>query len=325
MHRRAYLEALGSLVAAASLAGCSASEPSAATPTADRTSAAPTRTTRSATRTDAETNAPTPGDRSLDPYRTWLVAPTPATPDAYAFTHLSLSAVRSDASEAFAARLDDYWRQRTRSYFGFDVPVDALDAVLTVNHSRVANESYRVAEGTFDVGSLRASLAAAGFEADGYVGDVRRFVRTENGRLRVVGLHPDVLLSIGTEPTATEPLATAVRQHDAGDYRARSGGLGRLIDHFGAADFVTGRNLDPVDGDYPLSEAVATGRRLDVRQADTWAERAYVLAPGATVERAAVEEVIRERHVGQPIEEYRRDGRVVTVAGTVDTSLIRLL
>jgi len=41
--------------------------------------------------------------------------------------------------------------------------------------------------------------------------------------------------------------------------------------------------------------------------------------------RTAVEEEIRTRHVGQPITEFRRDGRVLTVAGEVENSLIRLI
>ncbi|GAB3320862.1 MULTISPECIES: hypothetical protein [Haloplanus] len=332
MDRRAYLRgALAALTAASSgLAGCAESdgaESTTATPTA--TPAATTDPpTESATATPTATPTPTPtvGERSLDPYRSWLVAPTPVTPHTYEFTHLSLSAVRADASEAFAASLDRYWRQRTASYFGVEVPVDSLDAVLTVNHSRVANESYRVAGGSFDTDALRDALRDAGFAADGYVDDVARFTRTREGRIRAVGLHPDVLVSIGAEESATAPLATALEQHRAGTVRVdEDEGLAALVEGFGTADFVTGRELEPADADYPLSDAVATGRRLDVRESTSWAERTYVLPTDATVDRSAVEEEIDTRHVGQPIEEYRREGRFVTVAGEVENSLIRLL
>ncbi|MFC7172503.1 hypothetical protein ACFQL0_02200 [Haloplanus litoreus] len=207
MHRREYLRgALGALTAATSgLAGCSESDSAATTPAATATETATDTTTRTATGTATSTPAPTVDDRSLAPYRSWLVAPTPVTPYTYEFTHLSLSAVRADAADSFATALDRYWRQRTESYFGFTVPVTALDAVLTVNHSRVANESYRVAGGSFDPTTLRDTLTEAGFAADGYVDDIQRFVRTTDGQLRVVGLHPDVLVSIGADAAATTP------------------------------------------------------------------------------------------------------------------------
>ena len=328
MQRRAYLLALAGV---SGLAGCSDGESSASTPesrtaTATATDTATESATATATATATPEPTPTPGVRSLSPYRSWLVAPTPITPYTYEFTHLSLSAVRADATESFAESLDTYWRQRTESYFGFDVPVSSLESVLTVNHSRVANESYRVAGGSFDPAALRDALDDAGFAADGYVDDVQRFTRTENGQLRVVGLHPDLLVSIGTDTSATAPLERAVEQHAAGEVRPDDDeGLAILIDHFGTADYVTGRELQPAAEDYALSKAVATGRRLDVRGAATWTERTYVLPPDATIDQAAVEEEIRLRHVGQPIEEFRRDGRLVTVAGEVENSLIRLL
>ncbi|MFB6101402.1 MAG: hypothetical protein ABEJ73_02425 [Haloplanus sp.] len=323
MHRRAYLRGTLLTALAGGLAGCS--EAGSSTASEPETVARGT-ATPPVTATATATATPTPDDRSLAPYRSWLVAPTPVTPHTYEFTHLSLSAVRADASESFADNLDTYWRQRSESYFGFRVPVAAIDAVLTVNHSRIAGESYRVVGGSFDVATLRTALDAAGFAADGRVDDFQRFVRTAEGRTRVVGLHPDVLVSIGTDASATAPLRRAVEQHAAGETRpADDEGLTRLIDYFGTADYVTGRELEPAAEDYPLSQAVATGRRLDVRETTSWAERTYVLAPGATVERAAVEEEIRTRHVGQPIEEYRHEGRLVTVAGEVENSLIRLL
>jgi hypothetical protein len=322
MQRRDYLLALAGVTG---LAGCSDGGSSAATP--DPGSAAATATaTESATATPTPEPTPTTGDRSLSPYPSWLVAPTPVTPYTYEFTHLSLSAVRADATDSFASSLDRYWRQRTEAYFGVTVPVAALDAVLTVNHSRVANESYRVAGGSFDPAALRDALAEAGFTADGYVDDVQRFTRTADGQIRVVGLHPDVLLSVGADAAATAPLETALDQHRVADVRtADDEALAALVDHFGTADYVTGRELQPADEDYPLSTAVATGRRLDVQGATSWAERTYVLPSGASVDRAAVEEEIRTRHVGQPIEEFRHDGRFVTVAGEVENSLIRLL
>jgi len=330
MDRRAYLRgALAALTAATSgLAGCSDTESAASTPTGTETRTGTATPTTTAPPTESATATPTPtvGDRSLDPYRSWLVAPTSVTPHTYEFTHLSLSAVRADASEAFATSLDRYWRQRTESYFGAAVPVDSLEAVLTVNHSRIANESYRIAGGAFDTDTLRAALQDAGFTADGYVDDVARFTRVQEGRTRVVGLHPDVFVSIGAEESATAPLATALEQHRSATIRAdEDEGLAALIDRFGTADFVTGRELEPADADYPLSDAVATGRRLDVRDATSWVERTYVLPTATTVDQAAVEEEIRNRHVGQPIEEFRREGRFVTVAGEVENSLIRLL
>lgn len=322
MHRRSYLRKLAALAVTSGVAGCSESEPAATTAEATGT-ATPT---ASPTPMPTRTPGPTPGDRSLRPYRSWLVAPTPVSPHTYQFTHLSLSAVRADATGTFADQLDTYWHQRTEAYFGVQVPVDDIDTALTVNHSRLANESYRVAGGSFDTDALRTALADAGFERDGYADDIQRFARTENGRLRVVGLHPDVLISIGAEPTATDPLTAAVEQHDASDVRGENDdALASLIDHFGEADYVTGRELEPIEGDYPLSTAVATGRRLDVRETTTWAERSYVLTPTSTADRAAIEEEIRTRHVGQPIAEYRRDGRIVTVGGEVENSLVRLV
>jgi hypothetical protein len=327
MQRRQYLLALAAGLSG--LAGCSESEPS--TPTAESATVTGTDTqtadpTATATATAAPTATPTPGDRALNPYRSWLVAPTPVTPHTYEFTALSLSAVRTDATDSFAESLDTYWRQRTPSYFGFEVPVSSLETVLTVSHSAVANESYRVAGGPFDPAALRASLADAGFTADGYVDDLQRFTRTAEGQLRVVGLHPDVLVSIRTEASATAPLETAVTQHAAGEVRTREDdGLAALVDHFGTADYVTGRELEPATEEYALSDAVATGRRLDVRGETSWAERTYVLPPDATVDRAAVEEEIRLRHVGQPIEEFSHEGRILTVAGEVENSLIRLV
>jgi hypothetical protein len=324
MQRRAYLLALAGV---SGLTGCSDGESSASTPgTRTATTTATDTATESATATATPEPTPTPTSRALSPYRSWLVAPTPVTPHTYEFTHLSLSAVRADATESFAESLDTYWRQRTGAYFGFEVPVSSLEAVLTVNHSSVANESYRVAGGSFDRASLRGALENAGFAADGYVDDVQRFTRTENGQLRVVGLHPDLLVSIGTEASATGPLERAVEQHAAGEVRPEADeGLAVLIDHFGDADYVTGRELQPATEDYALSKAVATGRRLDVRGAATWTERSYVLPPDTTIDRAAIEEEIRLRHVGQPIEEFRHEGRIVTVAGEVENSLIRLL
>lgn len=329
MQRRAYLLALAGLTG---LAGCSDGESSAATP--DGTGAETVTGTATPTATPAATPTatptpeptPTPESRSLAPYRSWLVAPTPVTPYTYEFTHLSLSAVRADATASFAESLDTYWRQRTGSYFGFDIPVSSLESVLTVNHSRVAGESYRVAGGSFDPAALRSALDAAGFTADGFVDDLQRFTRTENGQRRVVGLHPDLVVSIGTDASATATLERAIEQHAAGEVRPDADeGLAVLIDYFGTADYVTGRELQPAEEDYALSKAVATGRRLDVRGATTWTERSYVLPPDATVDRAAIEEEIRLRHVGQPIEEFRREGRVVTAAGEVENSLVRLL
>jgi hypothetical protein len=322
MQRREYLLAVAGVTG---LAGCSDGGSAATTPDAGTATATAT-ATESATATPTPEPTPTTGDRSLAPYRSWLVAPTPVTPDTYEFTHLSLSAVRADATDSFASSLDRYWRQRTEAYFGFTVPVDGLDAVLTVNHSSVANESYRVAGGSFDPAALRDALSEAGFTTDGYVDDVQRFVRTDDGQIRVVGLHPDVLVSVGADAAATAPLETALDQHRAADVRtADDEALAALVDHFGTADYVTGRELQPAAEDYPLSKAVATGRRLDVQGATSWAERTYVLPPDATVDRVAVEDEIRTRHVGQPIEEFRREGRFVTVAGEVENSLIRLL
>jgi hypothetical protein len=327
MQRRVFLRRVGGVALGTGIAGCSESGSTpdgTGTRTASRT---PTETaTRTATATATPEPTPTPGTRSLNPYPSWLVAPTPVTPYTYEFTHLSLSSVRADATDSFAASLNTYWRQRTESYFGVEVPVTSLDAVLTVNHSSVANESYRVASGSFDPAALRGALADTGFAADGFVDDFQRFTRTENGQLRVVGLHPDVIVSIGTDDSATAPLERAVDQHAGGDVRAANDeALALLIDHFGTADYVTGRELQPAKEDYALSKAVATGRRLDVRGATTWTERTYVLPPEATIDRAAVEEEIRLRHVGQPIEEFRRDGRLLTVAGEVENSLIRLV
>jgi len=330
MQRRAYLLALAAGTSA--LAGCSDGGSSAAMPddtgteTTTETATPPEDATATPTATATPEPTPTPDSRSLAPYRSWLVAPTPVTPYTYEFTHLSLSAVRADATASFAESLDTYWRQRTAAYFGFEVPVSSLESVLTVNHSSVANESYRVAGGSFDPASLRGALDDAGFTADGYVDDVERFTRTEDDQLRVVGLHPDVLVSIGTEVSATAPLERAIEQHAAGEVRADDDeGLAILIDHFGTADYVTGRELQPAPEDYALSKAVATGRRLDVRGATTRTERTYVLPPDATIDRKAIEEEIRLRHVGQPIEEFRHEGRLVTVAGEVENSLVRLL
>jgi hypothetical protein len=332
MQRREYLLALAAGVSG--LAGCSDGGSSAATPdgTATETPVSAADATATATPTPeptptpTPTPAPTPEARSLSPYRSWLVAPTPVTPYTYEFTHLSLAAVRADATESFAESLNTYWRQRTGAYFGFEVPVSSLESVLTVNHSSVANESYRVAGGSFDPAALRSVLDDAGFDADGYVDDLQRFRRTEEGQLRVVGLHPDVLVSIRTDASATAPLTSAIGQHAAGEVRTDDDeDLAVLIDHFGTADYVTGRELQPATEDYALSKATATGRRLDVRGATTWSERTYVLPSDATVDRAAVEEEIRLRHVGQPTEEFRREGRFVTVAGEVENSLIRLL
>jgi hypothetical protein len=321
MQRRDYLL---SLAGASVLAGCSDGESSASTAGTGTESGAET-ATATATATATPEPTPTPGARSLSPYRSWLVAPTPVTPDTYEFTHLSLSAVRADATADFAESLNTYWRQRTGAYFGFEVPVSAIESVLTVNHSSVANESYRVVGGSFDPSTLRDALDVAGFATDGYVDDFQRFTRTEDGLRRVVGLHPDVLVSIGTD-AATAPLETAVAQHAASEVRPNENeGLARLIEHSGTADYVTGRELQPTTGDSALSEAVATGRRLDVRGANTWTERVYVIPSDASVDRAAVEEEIRLRHVGQPIEEFSRDGRILTVAGEVENSLIRLL
>ncbi|WP_049937719.1 hypothetical protein [Haloplanus natans] len=323
MQRRAYLLALAGL---SPLAGCSDAGSSPSTPVPTTTATATATATRTATPTATSEPTPTPGDRSLSPYRSWLVAPTPVSPYTYEFSHLSLAAVRADATADFAESLDTYWRQRTGSYFGFEVPVAALESVLTVNHTSVANESYRVAAGSFDPSALRVALDTAGFDADGAVDDFQRFVRTENGRLRVVGLHPDVIVSIGTDASAATPLETAVAQHAAGTIRPdEDEGLALLIDHFGTADYVSGRELQPAAEDYALSKAVATGRRLDVQGATTRTERTYVLPPDATIDRDAVEEEIRLRHVGQPIGEFTRDGRLLTVAGEVENSLIRLL
>jgi len=330
MQRRVFLRRTGAVALGTGIAGCSESGSSASTPDGTDTRTATRTPTEAETATTTTTAAPeptpTPGTRSVEPYPSWLVAPTPVTPYTYEFTHLSLSAVRADATPSFAESLNTYWRQRTESYFGFEVPVASLDAVLTVNHSSVANESYRIAGGSFDPAALRGPLDDGGFAADGWVDDIQRFTRTEEGQLRVVGLHPDVLVSVGTDASATAPLERAVEQHASGDVRAEADeGLGLLIDHFGTADYVTGRELEPAAEDYALSKAVATGRRLDVRGPTTWTERTYVLPPDATIDRAAVEEEIELRHVGQPIEEFRRDGRLVTVAGEVENSLIRLL
>jgi hypothetical protein len=325
MRRRAYLRRIGGVTLGSGVAGCSESGSTASTP--DEETGTPTATaTTTATGTATPTATPTPGDRSLDPYRAWLVAPTPAAPHVYEFSHLSLSAVRADANDSFAERLDTYWSQRTASYFGFEMPVDSLDAVLTVNHTGVAGEFYRVAGGSFDPTSLRDALDDAEFAAEGHVDDFQRFTRVEDGQLRVVGLHPDVLVSIGTEASASAPLETAVEQHTSGDVHPdENEGLALLVDHFGTADFVTGHELGSAAGDHALSEAVATGRRLDVRGATSWAERTYVLPPDTTVDRETAEEVIERRHVGQPIEEYHHDGRLLTVAGEVENSLVRLL
>ena len=325
MQRRAYLRALGALTTGSGLAGCSASsEEATGTGTAKSSTATRTPTARPATATAEPT--PTPGRRTLSPYRSWLVAPTPVTADHYEFAHLSLSTVRADATQSFAESLDTYWRQRSVAYFGVSVPVDGLETVLTVNHARAVDESYRVASGSFDTDTLRESLADAGFTADGFTADVQRFTRVEDGLLRVVGLHPDVLVSIGAPESATDPLAAAVDQHAAGEVRTEvDEGLAALVDHFGTADYATGRELEPVDESYPLSTAVATGRRLDVEGDTSWTERAYVLPPDATVDQAAVEEEIRTRHVGQPIDEFRHEGRIVSVAGEVENSLIRLI
>ncbi|AZH27040.1 hypothetical protein [Haloplanus aerogenes] len=328
MQRRVYLRRVGALTLGTAVAGCSESGSAASTPDESGTNTAPPSETATTTATATATAepTPTPGPRSLAPYRSWLVAPTPVTPYTYEFTHLSLSAVREDATRSFAESLNTYWRQRSTAYFGFDVPVESLDAVLTVNHSRVANESYRVASGSFDPAALRGPLVDAGFTADGWVDDVQRFTRTENGQLRAVGLHPDLLVSIGTDASATAPLETAVEQHTGGDVRTEDDeALALLIDHYGTADYVTGRELEPAAEDYPLSKAVATGRRLDVRGATTWTERTYVLPPDATIDEEAVREEIRTRHVGQPIKEFRRDGRLLTAAGEVENSLIRLI
>lgn len=330
MQRRVFLQRVGGVALGTGIAGCSESGSSASTPdgtdTRTTTRTAAETATATATTTAPPEPTPTPGARALNPYPSWLVAPTPVTPYTYEFTHLSLSAVRADATDSFAKSLNTYWRQRTESYFGFEVPAASLEAVLTVNHSSVANESYRVADGSFDPAALRDALADAGFDADGFVDDFQRFVRTEDGQLRVVGLHPDVIVSIGTGESATAPLERAVKQHAAGESRTdEDEGLSLLVDHLGTADYVTGRELQPAEEDYALSKAVATGRRLDVRGATTWTERTYVLPPGATIDRAAVKEEIRTRHVGQPIEEFRRDGRFLTVAGEVENSLIRLL
>jgi len=332
MQRRAYLRRIGALALGTGVAGCSESESAASTPDSTGTAtgtATPSETATETATTTATATAeptPTPDARSLAPYRSWLVAPTPVSPYTYEFTHLSLSAVRADATPSFAERLNTYWRQRTTAYFGFEVPVESLDAVLTVNHSSVANESYRVAGGSFDPATLRGAIVDAGFAADGWVDDVQRFTRTENGLRRVVGLHPDLLVSVGTDASATAPLERALTQHTSGDVRTEDDeALGLLIDHYGTADYVTGRELEPAAEDYPLSKAVATGRRLDVRGATTWTERTYVLPPDATVDEEAVREEIRTRHVGQPIEAFRRDGRILTVAGEVENSLIRLI
>jgi len=324
MQRRVYLRRLGALALGTGVAGCSESASTASTlesgtPTTDTVTASETATTTA-------TTTPTPDERSLTPYRSWLVAPSPVTPYTYEFTHLSLSAVRADATASFAESLNTYWRQRTAAYFGFEVPVESLESVLTVNHTSVANESYRIAGGAFDPASLRDALADAGFTADGRVDDIQRFRRTEDGQLRVVGLHPDVIVSISTEASATAPLERAVDQHADRTVRTDDDeALALLIDYFGTADYVTGRELEPASEDYALSKAVATGRRLDVRGSTSWTERTYVLPPDATIDRAAVEEEIRTRHVGQPIEEFHREGRILTVAGGVENSLIRLL
>jgi hypothetical protein len=323
MDRRTYLRGtVAALAAAASgLAGCSESDPSTTTTTGETTA------TATATPSPTATATPAPGDRSFQPYPSWLVAPTEPTPHTYEFTTLSLSAVRADADPTFVEQLDRYWEQRAESYFGVSVPVDDIDAVLTVNHSTVANESFRVLGGGFDTDALRPALREAGFEADGRVDDFQRFVRTVEGRTRVFGLHPDVIVTISASEGADAPLEAAIEQHEAGERRTRvDEGLATLIDHFNESDYRTGRELEAkIDEDFPLNGAVATGRRLDVQGETTWSERTYVFDPEATVDRAGIEEGIERRHVGQPIEEYSRDGRIVTVAGEVENSLIRLL
>jgi hypothetical protein len=50
-----------------------------------------------------------------------------------------------------------------------------------------------------------------------------------------------------------------------------------------------------------------------------------VFDPDATVERAAFERAVERVHVGQPTTEFARDGRIVSVAGEVENSLVRLL
>ncbi|WP_435067836.1 hypothetical protein [Haloplanus sp. C73] len=317
MQRRAYLRTLGTLSAVSALAGCSAD---------DEARAATSTPAASETPDPTATTTPTPTQRALAPYRSWLVAPTPVEGSLYEFTHLSLSAVRRDATPSFAESLNTFWRQRTEAYFGVSVPVDSLDAVLTVSHSRDPDESYRVASGSFDRDVLRPRLADAGFSADGFVGDVQRFVRASDGVQRVIGLHPDLLVSIGALTSATDPLATALDQHAAGEVRTESNaGTEALVDYFGTADYVTGQELEPADETYTLSTAVATGRRLDVGETTSWAERAYVLPPDATIDRAVFEEEIQTRHAGQPTDEFRREGRVVAVAGEVENSLVRLV
>jgi hypothetical protein len=325
MDRRTYLRGTAAALTAATsgLAGCSESDPST---TATEGGTTPT-ATDTETPTPTATATPTPGDRSLQPYPSWLVTPTEPTPHTYEFTHLSLSSVRADADPTFAEQLDTYWEQRAESYFGVGVPVEDIDTVLTVNHSTVANESFRVLGGGFDPGALRPALYEVGFEADGRVDDFQRFVRTAEGRTRAFGLHPDVIVTISASEGAATPLETAIEQHEAGEDQTEADeGLAALIDHFGEADYLTGRELEAeFDEEFPLNAAVATGRRLDVQGETTWSERTYVFDPEATVDRAGIEEGIRRRHVGQPIEEYTRDGRIVTVAGEVENSLIRLL
>jgi len=321
MQRRHYLRTLGALTAGSGLAGC-ADSTTETTPTSERSETPPATATATAT----ATSTPQPMPRTLDPYRSWLVAPTPVTPHTYEFTHLSLAAVRRDATPSFAESLDTYWRQRSEAYFGVPIPVDALDAVLTVNHASDPDESYRVAGGSFDPDALRGALAEAGFTATGFVDDVQRFTRTEDGVRRVVGLHPDVFLTIGAPDATTDPLATALDQQAAGEvHTADDSGLAALVDYFGTADYATGYELEPAEDTYPLSNAVATGRRLDIEGDTTWTERVYVLPPDATIDRAAVEDKIETRHAGQPIEEFRREGRIVAVGGEVENSLVRLV
>ncbi len=59
----------------------------------------------------------------------------------------------------------------------------------------------------------------------------------------------------------------------------------------------------------PLSEAVATGRRLDVRETTSWAERAYVFAPDTTIDREAIEEKRRTADRGVLTRRARRHRR----------------
>jgi hypothetical protein len=334
MQRRALLRGVFATLAAGTsgLAGCSqgagegTEEPATATATGTPTPTATDTDTATAEPTATATR-PTPGERSLSPYRSWLVAPTPVSPNTYEFSALSFSAIREDASDTFVTRLDRYWRQRSAANFGVRIPIEDITAVLTVNHSATVNESFRVVGGAFDLDSLRAALAEADYEAEGAVADFQRFVGTREGRTRILGIHPDVVVTIGTGTPEANPLETAVAAHDEDRQRTTNDeGLATLVDHLGAGDFVTGRELEStVDQEFPLSEAVATGRRLTVEGSTTWTERAYVFPPDATIEQAAFAEAIERTHVGQPTTEYRRDGRVVTVAGEVENSLVRLL